>query len=49
MEKWLKLAMEIQALAQDGLAYTNNNYDIERYNRLREISAEMISLKQTYH
>ena len=45
MEKWLKLAMEIQALAQDGLAYTNNNYDIERYNRLREISAEMISLK----
>ena len=45
MEKWLKLAMEIQALAQDGLAYTTNNYDIERYNRLREISAEMISLK----
>ena len=45
MEKWLKLAMEIQALAQDGLAYTNNNYDIERYERLREISAEMISLK----
>lgn len=45
MQKWLKLAMEIQALAQDGLAYTNNNYDIERYNRLREISAEMISLK----
>ena len=45
MEKWLKLAMEIQALAQDGLAYTNNNYDIERYNRLRDISAEMISLK----
>ena len=45
MEKWLKLAMEIQALAQDGLAYANNNYDIERYNRLREISAEMISLK----
>lgn len=45
MEKWLRLVMEIQALAQDGLAYTNNNYDIERYNRLREISAEMISLK----
>ena len=45
MEKWLKLAIEIQSLAQSGLAYTNNVYDIERYERLRDISAEMISLK----
>ncbi len=45
MEKWLKWAIEIQSLAQAGLAYTDNNYDIERYNRLREISAEMISEK----
>ena len=43
MEKWLSWAMEIQSLAQAGLAYTDNVYDIERYNRLREISAEMIS------
>ena len=39
MEKWIKWAMEIQSLAQVGLAYTNNAYDIERYERLREISA----------
>lgn len=45
MEKWLSWAMEIQSLAQAGLAYTDNIYDIERYNRLREISAEMISEK----
>ena len=45
MEKWLKLAMEIQSLAQAGLAYTNNVYDIERYERLRDISAEMINMK----
>ena len=45
MEKWLKWAIEIQSLAQAGLAYTSNVYDIERYNRLREISAEMISEK----
>ena len=45
MEKWLKWAIEIQSLAQAGLAYTNNVYDIERYERLREISAEMISEK----
>lgn len=45
MEKWLKWAIEIQSLAQAGLSYTDNVYDIERYNRLREISAEMIAEK----
>lgn len=45
MEKWLKWAMEIQSLAQAGLAYTENLYDIERYERLREISAEMVAEK----
>lgn len=45
MEKWLEWAIEIQSLAQAGLAYTNNIYDIERYERLREISAEMIEEK----
>ena len=45
MEKWLKWAIEIQSLAQAGLAYTDNVYDIERYERLREISAEMIKEK----
>ncbi len=45
MEKWLYWAIEIQSLAQAGLAYTNNVYDIERYERLREIAAEMISEK----
>lgn len=43
--KWLDWAVEIQSLAQAGLAYTNNVYDIERYERLREISAEMLSYK----
>lgn len=45
MEKWLKWAIEIQSLAQAGLAYTQNVYDIERYERLREMSAEMIAEK----
>ena len=45
MERWLKWAMEIQSIAQAGLAYTDNVYDIERYERLREISAEMIAEK----
>lgn len=45
MDKWLSWAIEIQSLAQAGLAYTDNVYDIERYERLREISAEIISEK----
>ena len=45
MEKWLKLAIEIQSLAQNGLEYSNNVYDIERYKRLREITAEMLEMK----
>ena len=49
MDKWLKWAMEIQGLAQSGLAYTTNVYDIERYERLREISAEMIEEKSNLY
>ena len=45
MEKWLKMAIKIQSLAQAGLAYTNNVYDKERYERLREIAAEMLADK----
>lgn len=45
MEKWLKWAIEIQSLAQAGLTYTDNVYDIERYERLREIASEIIEEK----
>ena len=45
MEKWLKWAIEIQSLAQAGLTYIDNVYDIERYERLREIAAEIIEEK----
>lgn len=47
MEKWLKWAMEIQSLAQAGLAYTDSPYDKERYERLREISAEIMAEKSS--
>lgn len=30
MDKWSSWAIEIQSLAQSGLAYTDNVYDIER-------------------
>ena len=44
-EKWLEWAVELQSLAQTGLAYVKDAYDKERFERIREISAEMISYK----
>ena len=44
-EKWLQWAVELQSLAQAGLFYGKDNFDIERYERIREIAAEMVSYK----
>ena len=41
-KKWLDWAVELQALAQAGLFYSKDIYDIERFQRIREISAEML-------
>ena len=40
---WLEWAREIQALSQTGLTYCQSEYDKERYQRLREIAAEIVS------
>lgn len=42
-EKWLQWAVELQSLAQAGLTYGKDAYDLERYQRIREISAEIVS------
>ena len=44
-EKWLEWAVELQALSQAGLTYGKDIYDRERYQRIREIAAEMVALK----
>jgi hypothetical protein len=41
--KWLTWARELQALAQSGLTFTKDPYDKERYERLRELSAEILA------
>lgn len=41
LPQWLAWAREIQALAQNGLTFTNNEFDVQRYHRLEEIAAEM--------
>ena len=40
--KWIAWAREIFSLSQAGLAYSKNEFDIERYKRLQEITAEII-------
>ena len=41
-EKWLQWAVELQSLAQAGLFYSKDPFDLERYERIREITAEMV-------
>lgn len=40
---WLTWAKQLAALAQDGLTYSDNEYEIERYKQIRQIAAEMMS------
>ena len=44
-EKWLQWAVELQSLAQAGIFYGRDEFDRERYERIREIATEMISFK----
>ena len=41
--QWLAWAVELQALAQAGLYYGKDIYDIERFQRIRDMAAEMLS------
>lgn len=41
--RWVEWARELQFLSQSALAYCKDVYDIERFQRIREISAEMVS------
>ena len=44
-DKWTAWAVELQSLAQAGLTYGHDVYDLERYTRIREIAAEMMAEK----
>ena len=44
-KQWLDWAIELQSLAQAGLTYSKDSYDIERFERIRDISAEMVAYK----
>jgi ADP-ribose pyrophosphatase YjhB (NUDIX family) len=42
--KWLEWAKRLQTMAQNGLNYTQDRYDIGRYQEIAEIAIEMMAL-----
>lgn len=41
--RWLEWCSRLQAIAQTGLTFAKDPYDIERYQTLRDIAAEMLA------
>jgi ADP-ribose pyrophosphatase YjhB (NUDIX family) len=41
--QWLKIARELRAIAQTGLAFTADRFDRQRYERVRELAASMLA------
>ncbi len=41
--KWLEWAKELQSIAQTGLTYSKDIYDLERYEMIRNISVEIVT------
>ncbi|MBQ7198187.1 MAG: NUDIX hydrolase N-terminal domain-containing protein, partial [Selenomonadaceae bacterium] len=44
-DKIIKWAVELQSLSQTAIFYCKDKFDKERFQRIREIAAEMIALK----
>jgi len=42
-KKWLSWAKELQAIAQCGLEYSTDKFDIERFEQIRNMSVEIMS------
>ncbi len=41
--KWLAWARRVEAIAEAGLHYSDNEYDLERYRQLRQVAAEIVA------
>jgi ADP-ribose pyrophosphatase YjhB (NUDIX family) len=41
--QWLRIARELRAIAQTGLAFTADRFDRQRYERVRELAASMLA------
>ena len=45
--QWLLWSRRLQAIAQDGLTYTRDGYDLGRYEQIRELAAEILAAHST--
>ena len=45
--QWLLWSRRLQAIAQDGLTYTRDSYDLGRYEQLRDLAAEILAAHST--
>jgi ADP-ribose pyrophosphatase YjhB (NUDIX family) len=45
--RWLRWTQRLQAIAQEGLTYSRDDYDLGRYEQLRELAAEMLAAHST--
>ena len=41
--EWLTIARELQALAQTGLAFSKDPFDLQRFQRTRELAAQLMA------
>lgn len=41
--KWLEIAQSLQSIAQAGLTYSDNKYDLERFEQILQISKDIIT------
>jgi ADP-ribose pyrophosphatase YjhB (NUDIX family) len=41
--KWLEWGQKLQAIAQNGLTFSENPFDIDRYQQIQQLAAEMIA------
>jgi len=47
--KWLEIARSLQSIAQAGLTYTENKYDVERYEQIMQLSKDILSTHSDIH
>ncbi len=40
--KWLEWAGRLQSIAQAGLTYSTDKYDLERFEQIKDLSAEIL-------
>lgn len=41
--KWLELAQNLQSIAQAGLTYTKDKYDVERFEQIMQLSKDILT------